>query len=94
MISAFPGQTRKELFRDEKLAEMIGADEVTWQSLIIFPGTEYYKQGLREKWFTEESYRKTLRESYFFHHLPDAFNFSHIPSSGLIAFRKQHLPNF
>jgi len=95
MMYAFPGQTKEELIDDEKTIESFShLDEVAWQSCMIFPGTEYWREGLREGWFTEESYKRTLKEGYFFHQLPERFNFSQIPTSELRAFRNRHAPNF
>lgn len=94
MMYAFPGQTTEELAYDEKaVGSLLHADEVAWQSCMVFPGTTYYKQGLKQGWFTEESYQAALRQGYFFHHLPESFNFSRIPYNDLDAFRKQHIPN-
>lgn len=95
MMYAFPDQTPEELEHDERIVETLpNIDEVAWQSCMVFPGTQYYRRGLRDGWFTEASYRATLREGYFFHHLPEAFNFSQIPTSELRAFRDRHAPNF
>ena len=95
MMYAFPDQTPEELAHDEKMVEILpNVDEVAWQSCMVFPGTQYYRRGLKEGWFTEASYKATLKEGYFFHHLPEAFNFSQIPASELKAFRNRHAPNF
>ena len=95
MMYAFPDQTPEELAHDERIVEALSnVDEVAWQICMVFPGTQYYRRGLKEGWFTEASYRATLREGYFFHHLPEAFNFSQISASELKAFRNRHAPNF
>jgi radical SAM superfamily enzyme YgiQ (UPF0313 family) len=95
MMYAFPGQTPEELVYDERMVEAFpDVDEVAWQNCMVFPGTQYYRKGLKEGWFTEASYRATLREGYFFHYLPETFNFSKIPTSELSAFRDRHAPNF
>ncbi len=94
MMYAFPGQTKEELRDDEKIVEALpNVDEVAWHSCMVFPGTNYYRTGLREGWFTEKSYRKNLNEGYFFHHLPEKFNFSKIPTTELRAFRERHPPS-
>src|SRR3989344_6679901 len=94
MMYAFPNQTYDELTYDEGIVEnILHADEVAWQNCMVFPGTEYYREGLRNGWFTEGSYRVNLKKGYFFHYLPDVFNFSKIPNSKIKAFRERHIPN-
>jgi len=93
MMYAFPDQTPEELAHDERIVETLPhIDEAAWQSCMVFPGTQYYRRGLAEGWFTEDSYRATLKEGYFFHHLPEAFNFSKIHTTELNVFRKRHTP--
>ncbi len=103
MMYAFPGQTKEELHRDEKIVQTLlpYVDEVAWQSCMVFPGTEYYNKALKEGWnmpgmgkFTEKRYRHVLDKGYFFHQLPEALNFSKIPYNELKSFRERHAPNF
>ena len=94
MMYAFPDQTLEELKHDERMVQSLPyLDEVAWQNCMIFPGTTYYTQGLNKGWFTEKAYREHLRQGYFFHRMPDTFNFSRIQLSDLLAFREHHLPN-
>jgi radical SAM superfamily enzyme YgiQ (UPF0313 family) len=93
MMYAFPGQTRDELYHDEKIVSTFSdVDEVAWQNCMILPGTEYYHKIVieNESWFYEEKYRKVLAKGYFFHQMPDELNFSQIPSSELREFKKRH----
>jgi len=94
MMYAFPDETKEEFAYDQRIVDSLQCvDEVAWQSCMVFPGTTYYRQGLKQGWFTEESYQAALKQGYFFHHLPEAFNFSRIPYRELEAFRKVHKPN-
>jgi len=95
MMYAFPTQTTTELRHDEDTVSTIKyADEITWRNCVIFPGAEYYRQGLTNGWFTEPSYRQALKEGYFFYHLPRSFNFTRIPQKELEQFRERHTVNF
>jgi anaerobic magnesium-protoporphyrin IX monomethyl ester cyclase len=81
----FPGQTMKELEDDvRKMNELAGiADEVSWGNMILFPGTKYYSQAIREGWFTEEEYLKNAAECYSYGKISDFFNFTEIPTKSL-----------
>jgi radical SAM superfamily enzyme YgiQ (UPF0313 family) len=79
MMYAFPKQTIEELKKDEELAESTMPDRISWHNCMVFPGTEYYRNGLSNRWFTEESYREALKKGYSFHCLPPELNFSNIP---------------
>ncbi len=85
MMYAFPDQTQAEFKRDVLLAETMldVVDTETWRNLVIFPGTEYYRRALKEGWFSEEGYRRHLKEGYGFYNLPEALNFSQIPTREL-----------
>jgi len=95
MMYAFPDQTVEELGKDEAtIASFAALDRVDWQNCMVFPGTEYYRRGLAQGWFTEASYRNGLTKGYFFHALPPEFNFSRIPTAELDAFRRRNASDF
>jgi magnesium-protoporphyrin IX monomethyl ester (oxidative) cyclase/phosphonoacetaldehyde methylase len=95
MMYAFPEQDSEELSLDEKIVESLPSlDRVDWQNCMVFPGTQYYRRGLAEGWFTNRSYRQALKKGYFFHALPPEFNFSRIPMSDIKAFRERNHSDF
>ena len=95
MMYAFPDQTSEELAFDENtVASLPSLDRVDWQNCMVFPGTQYYRRGLAEGWFTDKSYRLALKKGYFFHALPSEFNFSQIPMADVQAFRRRKLSDF
>ncbi len=95
MIYAFPGQNKDELYDDEKKAECIqDIDEVAWQNCMVLPGTGYYQKLLERGRIDEKRYREKLKDGYFFHSMPEEFNFSDIPAEELGAFRERHPPVF
>lgn len=93
MMYAFPRQTQEELAHDEKCADSIQyADKISWYNCMVFPGTRYFEQGLKEGWFTEDSYREILKEKGLFcNSLPIELDFSNIPRNEIEAFRKRKI---
>jgi len=57
---------------------------------MVLPGTAYYKRLVGEGLLGEQAYKQALRQGYFFHNMPDALNFSSIPSKELREFREGH----
>lgn len=92
MMYSFPRQTSTELLEDEKVVDGLrDIDVVSWNEFLMFPGTVYYNQGLRDGWFNERDYRAVLKEKgQFCTNVPEEFNFSQIHQSELVAFRKRH----
>lgn len=88
MIYGFPEQTKQEIISDESIADSMSSDEVSWFRCNIFPGSKFYREGIRKGWFTEKTYRETIKGSSF-----QAFpeNYTHITDSELSDFTKRHL---
>ena len=72
----------------EKLEKI--ADEISWGNLLIFPGSEYYRRGIKEGWFTEQQYRERVREGYSYSRINDSLNFTKIPARQL----REYFPDF
>lgn len=85
MMHGFPGETIEELENDIGKANSLKkiVDEISTGFLMVFPGCSYYKKAISEKWFTEEEYKKKIKEGYSFSKLNNFFNFTKIPAKKL-----------
>jgi radical SAM superfamily enzyme YgiQ (UPF0313 family) len=79
MMYGFPGQTKEEFERDVAFAHEIrqSADLVTWNSLSLLPGTQYYEEYV-EKPGKEDTYREIVRDGYGCYFARDEFNLSKV----------------
>lgn len=93
MMYGFPSQTIEELEYDEKTIRSIpDLDLIGWNNYMIFPGTADYEKAIREKWFTEDSYRKTIKDiGSFFSAVAPGLNLSKITEYELASFRQRNI---
>jgi len=80
MMYLFPEQTEEELKGDMRDIDLLSeyTNEVTWRSLMYFPGTIYYDWAIGTGRFSESEYRKLIEEGISFYHVSERFNFSKI----------------
>ena len=79
MMYLFPGQTEEELKQDTTRVENLSdSTNITWRSLMHFPGTIYYDWAIKNKKFSEEEYKRDLEKGYSFYQVNEKYNFSQI----------------